>query len=413
MPEPAVYDPSELDEEVDLPRDRRKQVLDLYYRLSEIDYYEALGVAYKADKKEIRSAYFALSKVLHPDSMFRKNLGSFKSKMEAVFNYLTEGYETLGKKKNREEYDTYLRATKAARMAERALSFEPVIAAEEVRVPPLPPLPHIAQPEASQSSEPPPGPTRELSASARKLAQEVIVRRLRGAVSPPTRRPEAAQATPQPELPAGTVVATGGKGPFEPPRKTDTHDLLKRLTRTLRDAGQLTGSNDRVTRAFRASQAAAARGDLGEATQQAARAASLAPERPELKAEHARLSVMLSEKLANDYIEQAKFEMKHGKWASAALSWSKVCEGRPNDASAHRHAAQCLLKAGGELRGAQKHAQRAIFLAPSDIEARILLAQIYLTVGLKLNARRELDAAAKLDPANEMVKNLLADLDKG
>ena len=105
--------------------------------------------------------------------------------------------------------------------------------------------------------------------------------------------------------------------------------------------------------------------------------------------------------------------MKHGKWASAALSWAKVCEGRPNDASAHRHAAQALLKAGGELRGAQKHAQRAIFLAPSDIEARILLAQIYLTVGLKLNARRELDAAAKLDPANEMVKNLLADLEKG
>jgi Flp pilus assembly protein TadD len=151
---------------------------------------------------------------------------------------------------------------------------------------------------------------------------------------------------------------------------------------------------------------------LSEATQQAARAASLAPERTELKAEHAKLSAQLSEKLANTYIEQARFEMKAGKWASAALTWTKVCEGRPNDAAAHRHAAQALLKAGGDLRGAQKYAQKAVFLAPSDIESRIMLAQICATAGLKLNARRELEAAAKLDPANEMVKNLLADLDK-
>ena len=69
-----------------------------------------------------------------------------------------------------------------------------------------------------------------------------------------------------------------------------------------------------------------------------------------------------------------------------------------------------LFKAGADLRGAQRYAQQAVFLAPSDIEARILLTQIYMTIGLKLNAKRELDAAAKLDPANEMVKNLLADL---
>jgi curved DNA-binding protein CbpA len=418
LPPQAAYDPGELEEDVDLPLERRKQVLDLFYRLSDIDYYEALGVPYRADKKAIRSAYFSLSKAFHPDSMFRKNLGTFKAKMEAVFRFLTEAYETLGKQKNRDEYDAYLRVTKAARMAERVLSFEPevVATAEALHVPPLPPLPTIIEAPATQSSEPPPLPPREVSSEARKLAQEVIGRRLRGAVSAPTRHPEAPRATPQaPAAPAGQAgapAAAKGAG-FDKPPKTDTQDLLKRLTRTLRDAGQLTGSNDRITRAMRASQAAASRGDLGEATQQAARAASLAPERTELKAEHSRLSTLLSEKLANDYIEQAKFEMKHGKWASAALSWSKVCEGRPNDAGAHRHAAQALLKAGGEMRGAQKYAQKAIFLAPSDIDARILLAQIYLTVGLKLNARRELDAAAKLDPANEMVKNLLADLEKG
>jgi curved DNA-binding protein CbpA len=417
-PQPPIYDPQELEEDVDLGIERRRQVLDLYYRLSDIDYYEALGISYSAEKKEIRSAYFALSKVFHPDSMFRKNLGSFKAKMVAVFQFLTEAYETLGKKKGREEYDAYLRTTKAARMAERALSFEPTntgIIAETVAamvVPPAPLVPQISEPD-TKSSEPPPMPQapREVSAEARKLAQEVIARRLRGVTTPNTRgaiptpeTPGPTLSSPKPPSPEGAVASEVAKG--------DTQDLLRRLTRTLRDVGQITGSTDHVTRAIRASQAAVERGDLSEATQQAARAASLAPERPELKAEHSKLSAQLSEKLANTYIEQARFEMKHGKWASAALTWTKVCEGRPQDAPAHLHAAQALMKAGGDLRGAQKYAQKAVFLAPTDIESRIMLAQICATAGLKLNARRELEAAAKLDPANEMVKNLLVDLDK-
>lgn len=415
-PELPKYDLRELDEEVDLPMERRKQVLELFYRLSELDHYEALGVAYDADKKEIRSAYFAMSKVFHPDTMFRKNLGSFKPKMEAVFQLLTEAYETLGKKKARDEYDAYLRTTKAARMAERALHFKPAEA--PLVVPPAPMVPNIVEPR-TQSSEPAPQPVappppKEVSAEARRLAQEVIGRRLRGvtraAPAPGTQSPGAPQTPPVSPAPQhdGTHEAGEAAAP-----KTDTHELLRRLTRSLRDVGQLTGSNDGVTRAVRASQAALDRGDLSEATQQAARAASLAPERPELKMQHGKLSAQLSEKLANTYIEQAKFEMKHGKWASAALTWTKVCEGRPSDGSAHRYAAMSLMKAGGDMRGAQKYAQRAVFLAPSDIEARTLLAQICLTVGLKLNARRELEAAAKLDPANEMVKNLLADLEKG
>jgi curved DNA-binding protein CbpA len=420
-PEPGHYDRRELDEDVELPRERRKQVLDLYYRMSELDHYEALGIPYQADKKEIRSAYFALSKAFHPDSMFRKNLGSFKAKMVAVFQLLTEAYETLSKKKSREEYDAYLRTTKAARMAERALHFAP---AEEPKLPPLPPVSTLPkEPPASGPSVPPRAdaalPPRELSPEARRLAQEVLARRLRGAKQHPARAASASSAhapTPpapplSPPSPSPTPAERGaefGEGP-----RTDTRELLRRLTSTLRDTGQLTGSNDMVTRALRASQAALERGDLSEATQQAARAASLAPDRPELKVQHSKLSAQLSERLANTYIEQARFEMKHNKWASAALTWAKVCEGRPTDADAHRQAAHALLKAGGDLRGAQRYAQKAVFLAPSDIDARILLAQICLTVGLKLNARRELEAAAKLDPAHEMVKNLLADLDKG
>ena len=402
-PAPQLYDPRELEEESDLAPERRKQLLDLYYRLDQLDYYEALGVDYTADKKDIRAAYFALSKVFHPDSMFRKNLGSFKPKMEATFKYLTEAYETLSKKKNREEYDVYLRATSATKMAEQALRRQ---AERDAAPPPPPPEPSTPPVQFTPAPAPPPVPTpREVTDEGRRLAREVVARRLRGVTQgarPPAPAPEPVRSVPPPVAPPPDM--SGQRG--------DPQELLRRLARTLKDVGQVTGSSDTLGRTVRAAQAAFARGELAEAAQLMGKAIQQAPDREDLKLEYARISKALAEKLASNYEEQAKFETKNGKWASAALSWSKVCEGRPDDATAHRHAAFALFKAGGDLRGAQKYAQQAVFLAPEEIEGRILLTQIYMTIGLKLNAKRELEAATKLDPENEIVKNLQADLKK-
>jgi tetratricopeptide (TPR) repeat protein len=246
---------------------------------------------------------------------------------------------------------------------------------------------------------------REVTDEGRRLAREVVARRLRGVTQgarPPAPAPEPVRSVPPPVAPPPDM--SGQRG--------DPQELLRRLARTLKDVGQVTGSSDTLGRTVRAAQAAFARGELAEAAQLMGKAIQQAPDREDLKLEYARISKALAEKLASNYEEQAKFETKNGKWASAALSWSKVCEGRPDDATAHRHAAFALFKAGGDLRGAQKYAQQAVFLAPEEIEGRILLTQIYMTIGLKLNAKRELEAATKLDPENEIVKNLQADLKK-
>ena len=392
----APYDVAELDEPVDLPRERRKQILDLYYRLPQLDYYEVLGVPYDADRKQIRAAYFSLSKAFHPDSMFRKELGSYKAKMTKVFEALTEAYETLGKQQKRSEYDAYRRSTRSIADAERALSTEIDAADAEplvpVDVPRAPALPHVAYDVPMPT--PIPAAPREVSPEARRIARELLERRLRGVGGRPPRNVAPVRVS-------------------EAPAADDRQSLAKQLTRSLIETSKLTGSSDPVTRAVLLAREAFERGDVASSVQHVARALSIAPERSDLRAEHERLSRVIAERLASDYAEHARFEAKQGKWASAAVSWAKVCEGRPEDAQAHRAAAFALMKAGGDLRGAQKYAQQAVFLAPEDVEARILLAQIHLTVGLKLNARRELETAAKLDPANEMVKNLFSELGKG
>lgn len=117
----SLYDPSELDEEVDIPMARRRRVLDIFYRLEELTYYEVLGVSQTADKKEIKNAYYALAAEYHPDKYFRKNLGTYKAKMEAIFARMTLAHDTLVRKQTRAEYDAYMETQLATRRMEATL----------------------------------------------------------------------------------------------------------------------------------------------------------------------------------------------------------------------------------------------------------------------------------------------------
>ena len=110
-----VGEPSEISDDLEIPPERRKRIDDLYMVLELLDHYQVLGVERDAPRREIRSAYFEASKVFHPDTMFRKRLGPYKAKMEAVFRRLTEAYETLGKKRLRAQYDEVLTAQDRAR----------------------------------------------------------------------------------------------------------------------------------------------------------------------------------------------------------------------------------------------------------------------------------------------------------
>ena len=60
------YPESELDEVCDLERDHRRQILDLFYDLDELDHYTLLGVTQDVDKKAIKRAYYDLASRLTP-----------------------------------------------------------------------------------------------------------------------------------------------------------------------------------------------------------------------------------------------------------------------------------------------------------------------------------------------------------
>ncbi len=382
-PTPALYDPAELDEDVDLERDHRQKILDAFYRLNDLNLYEVLDVPRTSDKKVIKRAYYELASLHHPDRFFRKRLGSFKQKMEAVFSRVTEAHDTLTDKTRRAEYDAYLEAQDEARnleaqMARRASS----PGMDRVDRPATPP-PTIVTP-----APPPAAPVErtsgiQLSEQARR---DALARRLLGGrgSSPAIQRPTA------------------------PPVGSDP-DALRRHYEQKVNAVREHMSKEHIT----AAETAVAAGDWVGASNSFRLALQVNPDDVHLQQALAEAQAKANVVLAEAYRKQAVYEEKSLKVEEAAKSWQRVAKALPDDASAHARAAACMLEADMELRTAATLAQRAVALDPNNVKYRLTLAEIYLGGGLSLNARRELEAAARLSPDDANIEALLKRAGKG
>jgi tetratricopeptide (TPR) repeat protein len=175
--------------------------------------------------------------------------------------------------------------------------------------------------------------------------------------------------------------------------------LLRGLATSLRNAASLTGGVDRAKRHLEDARRSEADGNLVAAANSLRLAVALAPEREDIDREYARVSKALATSMADTYEKQAQYEERMGRWSEAALSWARVCEGRPDDAHAHRRAAVAMLEAGVDLAKAKHFAQRSVDLLPGDARTHRALGRVFFAAGMTLNATRELEQAAKLDPS--------------
>ncbi|HVN37907.1 MAG TPA: DnaJ domain-containing protein [Myxococcota bacterium] len=71
-------------------------------------YHDLLGVERNADAKEIKRAYFRLSREYHPDRYFRRDLGHFGARLERIFRKVAEAYELLSDPNTRAEIERSL-----------------------------------------------------------------------------------------------------------------------------------------------------------------------------------------------------------------------------------------------------------------------------------------------------------------
>ena len=390
------YPEEELDEpDVDLERDHRRQVLDLFYDLDDLDHYTLLGLTREADKKSIKRAYYDLAAKLHPDRFFRKKLGSFKSKMEVVFARITSAHDTLTDKEAKADYDAYLGDVVNTRALEAQLARaqeEIRLAKEQVEAQAR----AAAEAAAAMVAERAPSPsTQDLELKARR---EALARRLgRPAVPPaPGSRPDVARAAPEVPSAARSRSVEENRDTLRRMYEDRLKAAQKAQSQKYADLGRAALSNNDPVAAANALRMAVSfeEGDstLRELFEQTeARAASV---------------------LMETYLKAAQYEERSERFAEAARSWSKVSQLRPTDAVPADAAARCLLAAKGDLHEAARLAQHAISVAPQTTKYRVTLANVYLAANLVLAAKRELENAARIDPKSTVVSELLKRLPK-
>jgi hypothetical protein len=102
-PGPPPASPSLIDG-LDLSVDQARRIDEFYASLQTRDAFELLEVTRGADKKDIKRAYFKLSKELHPDRFFGKNIGPYRERLSKIFQSVKAAYELLSDDSRRAAY---------------------------------------------------------------------------------------------------------------------------------------------------------------------------------------------------------------------------------------------------------------------------------------------------------------------
>ncbi len=92
-------------EEVDLPPDRKQEILELDRKLETLNHFQVLGVPPGTSAEDAKKAYYEQSRKFHPDRFYGKNLGSFRARIERIFRRLTEAHNVLTQPALRKAYE--------------------------------------------------------------------------------------------------------------------------------------------------------------------------------------------------------------------------------------------------------------------------------------------------------------------
>jgi curved DNA-binding protein CbpA len=399
-------DEAALAEQVDLEDAVKRAVLSTHGRLERLDHYALLGTDRAADRKAIKRAYYELAGRFHPDKYFRKNLGTFKAKMEAIFSRVTLAHDVLSDREKRTEYDAYLAERRQLMSAEdlMAEALDEVRRVEQdverqVMAQGSNPSPAGGIPAAAVAQPAPPTivqPLQPLPMNvdiAMAARRDALARRLLGArassSSPPSRG--------------------GSIGPPAAPSTPSTADAMESLRRRYEE--RVSRAKGAEARKYVANARTAA--DAGDAIASANAyrvAAQLAPEDAEVAKAAAEAQAKADAILADTYVKQAGYEERNSQWGEASRSWARVCKARPNDAAAHERAANAALMANGDKHEAARFGKRAVEIVPGKPAYRVTLAKVYIAAGLPLAARRELETAAQLAPQDDTIASMLKKL---
>jgi tetratricopeptide (TPR) repeat protein len=93
---------------IELSEDERSAIEKMADTVQKGTFYQILSVPFNVKPEQVKIKFFELSKIYHPDRYFKKNIGSYKDKLNTIFKKLSEAYEVLYDPKKKKWYDAAL-----------------------------------------------------------------------------------------------------------------------------------------------------------------------------------------------------------------------------------------------------------------------------------------------------------------
>jgi curved DNA-binding protein CbpA len=90
-----IFNLVDLQEDVELTQAVKKDILFVYDNLNELTYYELFNIPSDANQELIKQTFLRLSKLYHPDNYFRKEIGSYRAKINAIYSALANAHHIL------------------------------------------------------------------------------------------------------------------------------------------------------------------------------------------------------------------------------------------------------------------------------------------------------------------------------
>lgn len=318
-------------------------ILALDAKLGKLDLYARLDVDRQADKKVIKRSYFALAAKFHPDRFFGKKLGPASAPLERIFKHLTEAYDTLATTTKRTVYDATLPPL--------------VVRASRSSVP------RVRTPIPRRTSK-------TLRADARAGSESP---------SPMSKPPPASEALGSPR------------------RKS-----VERIQRV--NAAKEIRIQARVDLFVSAAEAALKANDVVSAANNY-RLALQDRDDPILRFKLEELDSKSKTLRYERSALRARAAEKEQRWSEAASLYASAHEARPDAAMAER-AAHALRLSHGDLQRAMTLAERAVTMAPQNLEYRLTLAEVCLAANKTERAGEESKYLVDRFPKDARVKDL-------
>jgi curved DNA-binding protein CbpA len=370
----------EIDDQTDLDHDKKRKILELFDTLEARTHYELLQLPTDADKKRVKSAYYAIAPEYHPDKYFRKRLGPYKAKIEAIFARFTLAHDVLTSKQRRAEYDSYLEQLRRNRTMAALLEHDPA------DIPAV-----VAAADDDPSNPPPTARGRNIGDADLSGPESVRRRQTASKLSLGSLRRSGMEGQT-----LGLSGTSGSGGASDPSRRVE-------VSRT--DPRRL-----QLERYLLAAKVALERRDVAAAANAYRLAAALAPDDEALVRKAAEIQRSASNELSEGFLRQAEYEASEGHWVEAAASYAAGCRTKQDDARLHERVAFATLKTGQNARRAVDYARRAVKLAPQSADHRVTLVRAYIAAGLETSARAELDRLTELAPNDVKMRDAIAQL---